>query len=67
MGMIWVSRTGCPICLKALALSEPTIPWIRILYAFPGFVTDRLIEVMAANTRSTVPGYAAATCSPEML
>jgi ribosomal protein S12 methylthiotransferase len=25
------------------------IPWIRILYAYPGYVTDRLIEVMATN------------------
>jgi len=25
------------------------LSWIRIMYAFPGYVTDRLIEVMAAN------------------
>jgi ribosomal protein S12 methylthiotransferase len=25
----------------------PNIPWLRILYAYPGYVSDRLIEVMA--------------------
>jgi ribosomal protein S12 methylthiotransferase len=25
------------------------VEWIRIMYAFPGYVTDRLIEVMAAH------------------
>jgi ribosomal protein S12 methylthiotransferase len=25
------------------------VDWIRVLYAYPGYVTDRLIEVMASN------------------
>jgi ribosomal protein S12 methylthiotransferase len=29
----------------------PGVEWIRILYAFPGYVTDRLIDVMAASDR----------------
>jgi len=33
----------------------PTLPWIRVLYAYPGYVTDRLIEVMA--TRPQIVHY----------
>jgi ribosomal protein S12 methylthiotransferase len=31
------------------AAGGPGVDWIRILYAFPGYVTDRLIEVMAEH------------------
>jgi len=34
---------------------EGGLDWIRIMYAFPGYVTDRLIEVMA--TRSQILPY----------
>jgi len=27
----------------------PAVPWIRVMYAYPGYVTDRLIEVMATQ------------------
>ena len=30
---------------------QSTIDWIRIMYAYPGYVTDRLIDVMAANEK----------------
>ena len=43
-------RDGLPELLERL-LVNTSIPWIRIMYAFPGYVTDRLIEVMAANPR----------------
>ncbi len=43
-------RDGLPELLEQL-LANTSIPWIRIMYAFPGYVTDRLIEVMAANPR----------------
>lgn len=43
-------RDGLPALLDQL-LANTSIPWIRIMYAFPGYVTDRLIEVMAANPR----------------
>jgi ribosomal protein S12 methylthiotransferase len=29
--------------------SENKIDWIRIMYAYPGYVTDQLIDVMASN------------------
>lgn len=35
--------------LEQLVAAVPEVEWIRILYAFPGCVTDRLIEVMAAH------------------
>ncbi len=41
---------GLPVLLERL-LTNTAIPWIRVMYAFPGYVTDRLIEVMAANPR----------------
>ena len=31
--------------------SEGGVEWIRIMYAFPGYVTDRLIEVMATHSQ----------------
>jgi len=41
---------GLPSLLEQI-LAATTIPWIRILYTFPGSVTDRLIDVMACNPR----------------
>ena len=32
-------------------LAKTQIPWLRIMYAYPGFVSDRLIELMASNQR----------------
>ncbi len=43
-------KDGLPDLLEGL-LKNTNIPWIRILYAFPGFVTDHLIDVMAKNPR----------------
>ncbi len=43
-------RDGLPDLLEKI-LAETSIPWIRILYAYPGYVTDRLIEVMASSQR----------------
>lgn len=40
---------GLASLLKQLSQYAPQIPWIRVLYAFPGFVTDELIEVMAIS------------------
>lgn len=34
---------------ESLEGENPALPWIRILYAYPGYVTDRLIDVMASN------------------
>ncbi|MFZ5808361.1 MAG: 30S ribosomal protein S12 methylthiotransferase RimO [Chloroflexota bacterium] len=42
-------KDGLAQLLEALCLQVPHIPWIRVLYAFPGYVTDRLIDIMAAH------------------
>lgn len=47
-------KDGLALLLERLVETAPKIDWIRILYAFPGYVTDRLIEVMATH-RQIVP------------
>ncbi|RME90298.1 MAG: 30S ribosomal protein S12 methylthiotransferase RimO [Anaerolineae bacterium] len=42
-------KDGLATLLERLVEVAPDIPWIRILYAYPGYVTDRLIEVMATH------------------
>ena len=42
-------KDGLAILLEQLATTVPEMDWIRIMYAYPGYVTDRLIEVMAAR------------------
>lgn len=43
-------RDGLPTLLEQI-LHNTSIPWIRIMYAYPGYVTDHLIEAMADNPR----------------
>ena len=40
-------KDGLAILLEKLTDEVPEIEWIRIMYAYPGYVTDRLIDVMA--------------------
>ena len=40
-------RNGLATLLENMAEAVPEVPWLRILYAYPGYVTDELIEVMA--------------------
>jgi ribosomal protein S12 methylthiotransferase len=40
-------KDGLAILLEQLTDAVPDMDWIRIMYAYPGYVTDRLIEVMA--------------------
>jgi ribosomal protein S12 methylthiotransferase len=40
---------GLPTLLERLTNEVPEIPWIRILYAYPGYVTNHLIDVMKSN------------------
>ena len=42
-------RNGLATLLETMVQVVPEIPWLRILYAYPGYVTDELIEVMAAH------------------
>jgi len=40
---------GLASLLTELTKAVPDVDWIRILYAYPGYITDQLIEVMAAQ------------------
>jgi ribosomal protein S12 methylthiotransferase len=40
-------KDGLAVLLEKLTDAVPDLDWIRIMYAFPGYVTDHLIEVMA--------------------
>ncbi len=42
-------KNGLAGLLKEITTRVPEIPWIRVLYAYPGFVTDELIDVMASS------------------
>ena len=44
-------KDALPGLLEKIEAAAPDIPWIRILYAFPGFVSDRLIDLMASESR----------------
>jgi ribosomal protein S12 methylthiotransferase len=42
-------KEGLATLLEEMVNAAPGLDWIRVMYAFPGYVTDRLIEVMAAH------------------
>jgi len=44
-------KDGLSQLLEKLLPRIPDIPWVRILYAFPGFISDRLIELMASESQ----------------
>ncbi len=48
-------KDGLAILLEQLTDSVPDMDWIRVMYAYPGYVTDHLIEVMA--TRKQILPY----------
>ena len=47
-------KDGLPQLLDALVLGCPDIPWIRIMYAYPGLITSKLIDRIARN-RQIIP------------
>ncbi len=42
-------KEGLATLLERMVAEAPGIDWVRVLYAFPGYVTDHLIEVMASH------------------
>ena len=42
-------KDALPKLLEQIEKAAPNIPWIRILYAFPGYVSDHLIDLMAED------------------
>jgi len=42
-------KDGLAHLLDRMVPEIPEVDWVRIMYAYPGYVTDRLIEVMATH------------------
>lgn len=47
-------KDGLVQLLEKLLPRIPAIPWVRIMYAYPGFVTDNLIDLMS-STKQVLP------------
>jgi ribosomal protein S12 methylthiotransferase len=44
-------KDGLAILLEKMVEATPQVNWIRLTYAYPGYVTDRLIDVMASQPK----------------
>lgn len=42
-------KDGLAKLLQELVKAVPDLPWIRIMYAYPGYVTDHLIDTIASH------------------
>jgi ribosomal protein S12 methylthiotransferase len=42
-------KDGLAKLLQEMVKAVPDVPWIRIMYAYPGYVTDNLIETIATH------------------
>ena len=42
-------KDGLAKLLEKLSIAAPNVDWLRIMYAYPGYITDRLIDVMASH------------------
>jgi ribosomal protein S12 methylthiotransferase len=48
-GRDWGELDGLPSLLETLVAAAPEITWWRLMYAYPGHASNRLVEVMAAH------------------
>ncbi len=48
-GRDWGEVDGLPTLLAQLVEAAPVIPWWRLMYAYPGHASDKLVEVMATH------------------
>jgi ribosomal protein S12 methylthiotransferase len=44
-------KNGLASLLRKMVLEVPEIDWIRVMYAYPGYVTDELISVIADHAQ----------------
>ncbi len=42
-------KDGLTNLLESILEAVPYVPWIRLMYTFPGFITDSLIQLMASE------------------
>ena len=50
-GRDWGSRDGLPGLVQAILAAVPELHWLRLMYAYPGHISRRLIAVMAGDPR----------------
>jgi ribosomal protein S12 methylthiotransferase len=48
-GRDWGELDGLPSLLEEIVQAAPEVPWFRLMYAYPGHASDKLVEVMAAH------------------
>ncbi len=48
-GRDWGELDGLPALLEALVKAAPEVTWWRLMYAYPGHASRKLVEVMAAH------------------
>lgn len=48
-GRDWGELDGLPSLLEQLVAAAPGIKWWRLMYAYPGHASEKLVEVMAAH------------------
>ena len=46
--MTWAMKNGLAHLLTEMTAAVPKVDWIRVLYAYPGGVTNELIDVMVS-------------------
>ena len=49
-GRDWGELDGLPSLLEQLVEAAPGVNWWRLMYAYPGHASDKLVEVMAAHS-----------------
>ena len=42
-------KDGLSFLLEGIQQEAPDIPWVRVMYAYPGYVTERLMDVMGSS------------------
>ena len=48
-GRDWGAKDALPELLDAILEAVPDLPWLRLMYAYPGNVSERLAETMARH------------------
>jgi len=48
-GRDWGELDGLPVLLEELVTAAPAIKWWRLMYAYPGHASNRLVDVMASH------------------
>jgi len=44
-------RDALPDLIQAILEATPTLPWLRVMYAYPGHISPAMIDIMAGDPR----------------